>query len=176
MRFGRPRQRGFTVLELLVVIGVIAILMAALFLALSKIRTRTQMGQAKNLIEKVHNALETYNLHFRTYPPATAPGPLSGSQALYYWLTTAFRKTPNTGIGEVQASINVGPLLSLDQRDMHATGSGTDIIDPWGSPLHFDIKVVKDAMGFDIPSPNVYSFGINKADDGGTGDDLTVGK
>jgi prepilin-type N-terminal cleavage/methylation domain-containing protein len=172
----RTAQRGFTVLELLVVIAVIAILMSALFLALAKIRTRTQMGQAKNLIEKVHNALETYNLHFRTYPPSIAPGPLTGSQALCYWLTTAFRKNPNAAAGEVQATINVGPLLTLDQRDIRPAAGGTEIIDPWGNALHFDIKFVKDAMGFDIPSPNIYSFGINKIDDGGTGDDITVGK
>jgi prepilin-type N-terminal cleavage/methylation domain-containing protein len=175
MTLRRPSQRGFTVLELLVVIAVIAILMAALFLALAKIRTRTQMGQAKNLIEKVHNALETYNLHFRTYPPTTAPGPLTGSKALYYWLTTAFRKVPNTGIGEVAASINVGPLLSLDQRDTRGTAGAIEIIDPWGNPLSFKLLMVKDAAGFDIPTPQIYSFGINKIDDGGTGDDLTVG-
>jgi len=176
MAFGRSRNAGFTVLELLVTIAIIALLMAALFMALSKIRQRTQNGQARNLIEKVHSALETYNLKFRTYPPATTPSGLSGSQALYYWVATAFRKTPDGSKGELYATINVGPLMSMDQRDLKLNGANQEIVDPWSKPLHFSITSIKDAVGFDIESPHVYSFGINQTDDGGAGDDVLVGK
>jgi len=170
------RAVGFTVIELLVTIAIIAFLMVALFMGLSKIRQRTQAGQAKNLIEKVHSALETYNLKFRTYPPTATPSGLTGSKALYYWVATAFRKAPDLSKGEVAASINAGPFMSFDQRDLRLNGAEQEIVDPWGKALHFSIESVKDAAGFDIESPKVYSFGVNQADDLGTGDDIVIGK
>jgi prepilin-type N-terminal cleavage/methylation domain-containing protein len=169
------RRAGFTLIELIMVIAVISFLMAVLGLTLSKLKERTRMGQAKNLLEKVHNALEVYNLQFRTYPPATL-GARTGDQTLYYFLATPFRTNPVAANGEVAATIDLGPLVKFEDGEMKTTGGFTGIIDPWGSPLHFEILMTGDAQGFQIPTPFIYSWGQNKQDNAGTGDDLTVGK
>ena len=66
----RTNQRGISVLEVLIVVGIIMFLMGALFVGLSKLRERTRRDKTITLLEKVSSALEAYKLHFRVYPPA----------------------------------------------------------------------------------------------------------
>ena len=170
------RRRGFSLLEILVVIAVILFLIAVMFAALTKLRARTAMGQAKNLVEKCSSALETYKLHFRDYPDATLGGK-TGSENLYYFLATPFRQGAVVAKGEVEATINVGPLLPFEEeQDLKKQGTKTFVVDPWRNPLVFKINLIKDANLFDIKIPVIYSFGINGADNNGGGDDILVGK
>ncbi|MCW8131915.1 MAG: prepilin-type N-terminal cleavage/methylation domain-containing protein [Planctomycetota bacterium] len=170
------RNRGFTMLELMVVIGIIALLMAALFAALAKIRQRTAIGQARNLVEKCSSALETYRLNFRQYPdPADVPS-YTSAQALHYFLSTAFRKDTPLKPGEVPATINMGPLVQFEERDYRVQSSRTEVIDPWGTPLVFRILTIKDSSNLDMTVPQIYSCGVNKADDNGLLDDISPGK
>lgn len=170
------RRRGFTMLELLVVIGIIGLLMAALFAALAKIRQRTAIGQARNLVEKCASALETYRLNFRLYPnPADTPT-WTGAQCLYYYLATPFRKELPLKPGEVAASINVGPLVQFEDRDYVKSGSKTEVVDPWFTPLIYKLNTVKDADNLDIYVPQIYSCGTSRTDESGGGDDITPGK
>ncbi len=181
-------KRGFTLIELLVVIGIITLLMAAMFSAVGKIRQRTQIGQIKNLLEKVHNALENYHLHFRTYPPDSYGGKTE-SQALNYFLSTGFRNTAPLKTGEVLASVNVGPLAVFEDRDLGApvAGDGTkSIVDPWQKALRYklDVRDFPDPLDATkitkIPIPVLYSLGVNKIDDTAANnipsDDIFVGK
>ena len=170
------KHGGFTLLEIFVVIFIIMLLMATMFAGLSKLRARTAMGQARNLVEKCSSALETYRLNFRDYPDAGFEGK-TGPEALYYYLVTPFRTGAVLSKGEIESTVNVGPLLSLDEeRDTKVIAGKRIIVDPWGTPLNFQINTIKDAQNFDIKIPLIYSCGINRADDLAGGDDIIMGR
>lgn len=163
--------RGVTLLEILVVMAIIAVLMAGLFLAVGKLRERTRLGQSRILLEKLENGIESYNLHFRTYPPDTV-GDRTKSQALAYYLGTVFRKNPDVAKGEVQAGIDVGPLVTFEEQTELGVSISTEgtksILDPWRSPLFYHLDYRGYTTSTDvllIGVPILYSFGINKIDD-----------
>jgi len=172
MPISERNRRGFTVLELLVVISIIALLMAVLIMALGKIRERTRNGQARNLLEKMHSAMENYYLFYRSYPPDNIGG-RSGSQALNYFLTTAFRVIPDGSKGEIISSMDVGPLMSFDpiELDNPVTVGTKTVVDPWRSALVYrlllrDFPDPRDpTLITKIPIPILYSCGTNKTDE-----------
>src|SRR5438105_929600 len=68
-----PRRRfGFTITELLVVIGIIVILMGILFPVITKIRLAARTADTQNEISQLSNACNSYYTTFHAYP-----GPLS---------------------------------------------------------------------------------------------------
>lgn len=71
-RFSQPR--GFTVVELLIVIVVIAILAAITIVAYTGIQTRTQNIRTIANVRAYLDALETYHAIKGSYPPADGEG------------------------------------------------------------------------------------------------------
>jgi type II secretory pathway pseudopilin PulG len=185
MKSARKSTGGFTVLEVLMVIAVIVLLLAALFMMMGKLRERTRQAQAKNMLEKMHAAMENYYLHFRSYPPDNYQG-RSGSQSINYFLTTAFRTNPVVANGEAQSSMEVGPLMSFEERELDnpVTAGTRTLIDPWRTPLVYRLQL-KDfpdpqtGVVTKIPIPVLYSCGTNKVDETVSGitpsDDIIVG-
>jgi prepilin-type N-terminal cleavage/methylation domain-containing protein len=160
------RARGFTLIELILVIAIISLLMALLGTTLSKLRDQTRRSSARTLIERVYSGLEQYHLIFRAYPPTTAPGGLNGDQALYYYLTTAFNPTPNPAKNEVWADLFCAPCIqNLQATEYRQNGAGFDFIDPWNQPLIFKMNVLADTSSMLTNSPLIYSTGPNKADE-----------
>ncbi|MCW8129784.1 MAG: type II secretion system protein [Planctomycetota bacterium] len=191
------RERGVTLLELLVVIGIITFLMASMFVGLAKLRGRTQVGQARNLVEKLNGALETYRLKFRAYPNPTnalvydtvAKAPTytaaeleQNNNELYYYLSTAFKKGATAAKGEVEATVDGGPFIAggLHEGETVVKGGKTYVMDPWHKPILYKV----DRRSFPDPNdatiivrvdiPVVYSTGTNGRDDNGAGDDIVA--
>lgn len=139
----RPR-RGFTLVELLVVIGVIAILVGIAIPALSGVRRNAQRANTKNLITELGLAIENYQLDFGDYPPSTAKraglnsnGKNDGIETLVRCLTTQAKSGPYFEFDDER----------LENSDVDALPRGNptnssitvlelfEVVDDWGNPL-----------------------------------------
>ena len=178
-------RAGFTLVEMLVVLGVISFLAAALFVGTNKLRARARMGATNVLIEKVRDGLEAYKLFYRAYPTPMPRVGFTNNESLYYYLTTSFRMTPNLANAEVASTLNAGPLCPFSETetaDVNKTGRRS-IVDSWQTPLQFKFIIkTGDAdprAGWtqtQTSIPLLYSCGPNKVDENGSGDDVLSGK
>ena len=133
-------RRGFTIIELLVVVAVIAILMGLLLPALAKARATARRGAARHTMNTLVMALEKYREDFKYYPPddklGTAPLDLSkpdaGSKLLAYYVCQRF----------TDGETHYGPYLDLSNTQLK---DGTQIISPLGG--FYKYTVFKDANG-----------------------------
>ncbi len=71
----RRTQRGFTLVELMVVVGIIAVLISVLIPVISRVRIRAYDADTRNWIQQLSAAVERYQSDYRAYP-----GPLADSQ------------------------------------------------------------------------------------------------
>ena len=128
--------------------------------------------RTRKLVEKVNAALETYRLLFPDYPPETK-GDLRGSAALHYYLTKAFRTHPDVAKDEVKADRDAGPFVELQPQELRTINGVTEIVDRWGTPLHYSRSPAKDD-----PSkpglPVLYSCGPDCRDEARRGDDISA--
>jgi prepilin-type N-terminal cleavage/methylation domain-containing protein/prepilin-type processing-associated H-X9-DG protein len=67
--FARLRRQGFTLVELLVVIGIIALLMSILLPSLGRVRMRSAATKSMSNLRQVGLALEMYKNEWRGYYP-----------------------------------------------------------------------------------------------------------
>jgi prepilin-type N-terminal cleavage/methylation domain-containing protein len=72
MKFPKA-NKGFTLIELIVVIAIIGILSSVVLASISTARERARDGARKAMIKQVMNALELYAVDYGNYPVVTAP-------------------------------------------------------------------------------------------------------
>jgi prepilin-type N-terminal cleavage/methylation domain-containing protein len=170
---GTRLSRGFTLIELLVVIAIIGILVALLLPVLANVRRNAKEAATRALIKSLETAIAAYEFDWGQFPPdgyASIPGPpvvpvkgydsagtsfnIRSSSALFYYLSSPFRVTPNAAKGEIWGSKDCGPYLDVpvpNQKISAVDPKGIDIIDVFGRPLQYDN--IRDpqasASGFD---------------------------
>ncbi|MDI6732553.1 MAG: prepilin-type N-terminal cleavage/methylation domain-containing protein [Planctomycetota bacterium] len=79
------RERGFTLVEILVVMGIIVILMGVVVGGGGMLKQRARKEATQMLIRKIIVGLNEYHLCFSDYPPSEDEE-YEGSQNLYYFL------------------------------------------------------------------------------------------
>jgi prepilin-type N-terminal cleavage/methylation domain-containing protein len=136
--------RGFTLVELLTVIAIIAVLMALLFPAANAVKDAARKTQAKNDLTNIANAVKAYYTEYGKYPCGSHTGQdaqdyLTANdndrKTLFDTLRVPFPSTPPSLNPRAIAFLEV-PAAKNDVAGQRKGGVGSDGVfyDPWGSP------------------------------------------
>ena len=90
-----PRKSGFTLVELLVVIGIITLLIALLLPALGKAREQSKSVQCLSNLRQIGTFFQMYaaNSNARTYPPTSFTGSEGGVADTINWYNVVMPST-----------------------------------------------------------------------------------
>jgi prepilin-type N-terminal cleavage/methylation domain-containing protein len=149
----RACGRGFTLVELMVVIGILGILVGLLFPVLAGARRRTIERKAHNTMRSIVQAMEAYKQDFRRFPPDDFPFSdkgdeetegLTSSKNLYHYLCQSF----------VVGERRVGPFLELPEAQIQADpGDGEKmLVSPF---VYLDRTVLHPYIYRRLRDPNV---------------------
>src|SRR3990167_928973 len=112
------KQFGFTMIEMIGVVFIIAVLIGILFPTINKVITKGKIARAQSEIEALSVALRMYESDLGNYPPGTA----SESDALHKYL--------GTSRSSAALNITVGPYMEFKSKDLISNVYQ----DPWRNP------------------------------------------
>lgn len=147
----RVRRAGFTLVELLVAIAIIAVLITLLIPTVGRIRRAAQVADTQALIAKLQNAIERYNQDFGAYP-----GPLPdsfvgsrGASAVLRVVGTASNPNPPPITQTTPSSVPVGlPSNPAAQPFVSITGAENLVLGLLGG-LVYNPSPVNPGIEFD---------------------------
>lgn len=130
-----PARAGFTLIELMVVIGIIAILVAMTVPVVGRAVDSARRGQASTEVKSIEAALLQYYNEYGRFPHGNDPG---GSDYIYGEggdadnrnLMNVLRAVASTD-GNADHSANPRRIVFLEIPDRSLSDDG-DYVDPWG--------------------------------------------
>lgn len=120
-------KKGFTLVELLVVVGMIAVLMGGAAASFARAREQAKIAKATSDVKEMTNAILAYENYAEDHSLQGVAGSANGD-ASKSTLGFIVGEAPNSESGEV-------PVLYNAQF----SGSGK-IIDPWGNPYRVRVE------------------------------------
>jgi general secretion pathway protein G len=155
----QDRLRAFTLIELLTVIGIIAILAAITFGVVKGVNERAAIGQAKAELASLAQALEAYKLQYGDYPQTT-------DRAIFLQSLIG-RKGPKGADITGKTLIEVAKFtLSTTGGDPIATNT-LYLLDPWGRQYNYYYKATSSwtAPSYVVmsPGPDGYLYSTTAA-------------
>ncbi|NQT86642.1 type II secretion system protein [bacterium] len=144
-RARRQRRHAFTIIELLAVLGVIAILLAIAFPVYTSIRANQRLKRSEGAIAALVGAVEAYKNDWGLYPPADTDlveDDSRGNRALVYFLQK----------GEDQGGRSAPYLPSLFYNDARRIRDSV-LLDEWDRPfIYFDGAAMKLGVSHAYPA------------------------
>ncbi len=137
-------EKGFTLMELMIVIGIIIVIAAAVLTVIPGMRQKTQEKATKAFIERVEVALEQYYDDSRSYPPGD--------------------------ITNVKTALDPSDTTSkqyIEFKDSEVNGS--DIVDYWGNPFVYTTPGTQNTGTYDLYSEGADGTSVSS---GGDADDI----
>ena len=135
-------KRGFTLIELMVVIGMIAVILGAITTSVSGARRRAQIQKATNDVKVIHQAIlsyETWNGD-ELKPCGSRGRAANGVPADASSLGFLLGKGSAKGAKGAQSGDELPVLLMAQLR-------GNNLVDPWGMP--YNVTIVETPVNFD---------------------------
>lgn len=158
MRSLRTRRSAFTLIELLIVIGIIAILALIAIPNLLEAQTRAKVTRAKADMRTLATALESYAADSHSYPPDfdsnIYPGISSPDESLTYAVLT----TPVAFLTSVPRD-PFRPIFSAWQRGSYFEYYGGDATPFYSTPANLEVWQSHNVKWF------VFSIGPDKVND-----------
>lgn len=166
-RIRSASRRGFTLVELLVVIVIIAILASLLVVLIKGMVDKSRNTATKALVDILNKGCESYKTDEGMYPPTS---PYSGSMNLHYYLGNGRQVVKQFGAsGNITAAMP--PLIEFKKEWLDPSASSSYpnppvyIYDRWQKQIQYASPGVNNVKSVDI-----WSKGRDDAD---AGDDLS---
>jgi prepilin-type N-terminal cleavage/methylation domain-containing protein len=149
----RGRERGFSFVEILIVMGIISVLVGLGLLAVNLVSKKTPKIKTTNVLQKVRGTIDHWHSRFRTYPPrdATKLGLMSGTS----FTVQKLPNLTNDGIESLYLALHIpGFGRSADLSDDELSNTDEDRLEkPFAPTLPgLDLWEIRDAWG----NPLVY--------------------
>lgn len=161
-------RKGFTLLELLVVIGIISLLLSLLVVLIKNMVTKARMAKTAGLIKVLDEGCNRYRVETGGFPPMS---PYSDSRCLHFYLGKELRIVTGRDLDGKPTGYKTIPPIVPFKADMLDLPPGQDSLDPVARP---PVPVI-DAWGNPIlyrPYPGQKN--PSSVDIWSTGNDLTI--
>ena len=167
----RNRNKGFTLVELLIVIAIIALLMALLGVLIQGLLDRAKFAKTNSIVQALESSCKNYKTDFGEYPPVSMFG--NGSSKNLHWhlgrqryISQGHSSSGGGGIAVKRPGyidFNSDWLDTNPSSTYPQTGNVFDVIDAWVRPITYENPSPNVPAG-NSPSFRVCSKGADEAD------------
>lgn len=166
---GDRRRGGFTLVELLVVMSIIAILVAILVPTIIVVRRTAKSTSTKNLLYQINSALQNYSTDWGSAPPDFCPSDAEFVKFVDYTAADRYISPPPTLVASAEAlyyhlantNLTGTPYLEL-QREVQRTDYNSnrlpEVVDSWGRPFLYNRPSAGQASGFDAAGDPIHNL------------------